>query len=353
MRGHGHDRPGPIRHEDVVRHPDRYPLAVDRVESEPSGRDAGLLALRRKAIDITRLTRARHVLAHLGLLLLGRDPFHQRMLRGQHHERGSEQRVRPRGVDAHRLALQTDHGEVDLCPLAAPDPVGLHDPHLGRPLVQQRQVVEQTIRILSDTEKPLLEVALLDLDVRMAPAPSVDDLLVREHCLIYRAPVDGGHRTVGQPALVEQQEEPLGPPVVIRQAAGDLPVPVIKDSQHLQLASGLLDIAEGPRLRVHAAPFHGGVLRGQPERVPAKRMEHLEALHPLHACQHVTHHVIAGVADREVARWVRVHDEVVVLRVGRVVRSLHDPVFGPHLLPLGLDVLGYVAMSGWAHALES
>src|SRR5207302_11160765 len=85
-----------------------------------------------------------------------------------------------------------------------------------------------------------------------------------------------------------------------------------------------------------------------PERVPAERMQHLETLHPLHARQDVAHHVVARMPDGQVARRIRVHDQVVVLRLGRAVGSLHHPAFGPDLLPPGLDLLRYVGATAGA-----
>src|SRR5256886_12328479 len=72
--------------------------------------------------------------------------------------------------------------------------------------------------------------------------------------------------------------------------------------------------------------LHGGVLGGQPEGVPPKRMQHLEALHALHAREDVPHHVVAGVPDREVAGWIRIHDQVVVDRKSTRLNSSHSQI---------------------------
>ena len=168
-------------------------------------------------------------------------------------------------------------------------------------MLQLRQVVEQALGVIGDPEEPLLEVALLHLDVLMAPAAAVDDLLVGEHRLVDRAPVDRGHRAVGKTALVEQQEQPLGPPVVVRRARCDLAVPVVEDAQHLQLARALGDVLPGPGFGMQPRPLHGRVLRRQAKGVPSKRVQHLEPLHSLHAREDVAHHIVARVADGQVA----------------------------------------------------
>ena len=208
-----------------------------------------------------------------------------------------------------------------------------------RPLVQQREVGEQPLRIVGDLQKPLLEVALLDLDIRVPPAPSVDHLLVGKHRLVDRTPVDGRHRPVREAALEHEQEEPLRPLVVVGHAAGDLAVPVVEDPHHLEVALAPGDVVECPSLGMQAGVLHRRVFRRQTERVPAKWVQHLEALHPFHPRERVAHHVVARVAHVQVTRGIRIHDQVVVLRLRRVVRRLHDPALGPDLLPLRLDVL--------------
>ena len=277
------------------------------------------------------------------------------MLGRQDHERRPEQRVRARGVDPDRLPGHAIDREVDLGPHAPADPVRLHDPHLLRPLVELRQVVQQTVRVVGDLQKPLLEVALFDLDVGVAPAPPVDHLLVGEHRLVDRAPVDRSHRAIRQAALQHQQEQPLRPPVVIGLAGGDLAVPVVEDAHQLQLALALGDVVARPLRGMQSAPaLHRRVLGRQAERVPAEGMQDLESLHPLHPRQHVAHDVVARMPDRQVTRWVRVHDEVVELRLRRAVGRRQDAAVGPGLLPLRLDLLGYVdATAGTAdHELQ-
>ena len=61
-----------------------------------------------------------------------------------------------------------------------------------------------------------------------------------------------------------------------------------------------------------------GVLRRQAERVPAERMQHVEAAHPLRARHHVADDVVADVADVRVARRVGEHLQAVELRPRRV-----------------------------------
>ena len=342
MRGHGHDRAGAVCDQHVVGDPDRDLLSVHRVDREAARRDPGLVPLGGHALDLRLLARLLDVLAHSRPMLFGRDLLDERVLRRENHERRAEQRVGSRRVDAHHLVGKPVDREIDLGAHAPPDPVGLHDADLLRPLVEQRQIIEQPVGVIRDLQEPLLEVALLDLDVGMPPAPPVDDLLVGQHGLVDRAPVDRRHRAVGKPSFQHQQEQPLRPPVVVGLAGGDLAVPVVEDPRHLQLALALRDVFDRPCPRVQSAALHRRVLGRQSKRVPAKRMQHLEALHALHAREHVAHHVVAQMTDRQVARRIGVHHEVVELRLRRAVGRLHDPALDPDLLPLGLDLLRYV-----------
>ena len=293
MRGHGHDRARAVCDQDIVRNPDRDPLAVERVDRETAGRNSRLFALGRHALDLGLLARLLDVLAHPGSMLFRRHALDQRVLRGQDHERRPEQSVRSRRIDAHRLARHPIDGKVDLGAHAATDPVGLHDADLVRPLVEQGDVVEQPVCIVGDLQEPLLQVALLDLHVGMPPAAPVDHLLVGEHGLVDRAPVDRRHRAIRQAAFQHQQEQPLRPPVVVRLAAGDLAVPVVEDSRHRQLALTFRDVFEGPGPRMQIAALHRRVLGWQAKCIPPKRMQNLEPLHALHAREHITHHIVA------------------------------------------------------------
>ena len=349
VRGHGHDGAGPVGGQHVVRDPDGDPLAVDRVDRLRADRHPGLLALGRQALDLGLPPRPLDIGPHRLAVLGSGHLVHERVLRRQDHEGHAKQGVRARGVDAHRLGLAFDR-EVDLHAVAAPDPVRLHGPDLLRPGLQHRQVVQQPVGVLPDLEEPLLQVALLDRHVGMSPAGAVDDLLVRQHGLVHRAPVDRRQCTIRQPHLVEEQEQPLRPAVVVGVAGRDLPPPVVEDADHGQLLFGPGDVLQRPLARVRAR-LHGGVLRGQAEGVPAERVEHLVTAHPLEPAEQVTDHVVPHVPHVQIAAGVGIHDEVVVGRPVRDVGCLHHPALAPDLLPLGLDRLGHVAaaLAGCSH----
>ena len=84
------------------------------------------------------------------------------------------------------------------------------------------------------------------------------------------------------------------------------------------------------------------LLGGQAERVPAHRVQHVEAAHALVARDDVGRGVALGVADvQPVARRVREHVEHVVLRAAtcRPSRACERSVALPVGLPLGFDFL--------------
>ena len=76
--------------------------------------------------------------------------------------------------------------------------------------LEQLHLLEQAVGVRRDAEEPLL-VLRFDLEAAALAAP-VDDLLVGEHGLVVRAPVDGRFLSVRETRLVELEEEPLGPP---------------------------------------------------------------------------------------------------------------------------------------------
>ena len=142
----------------------------------------------------------------------GREPENVGMLGRHHEERRAEQRVRPRCehrvVDPELLAAERHLGAC-----AATDPVALHRLDVLGP-VDRVEVVEQPLGVVGDPEEPLLELPDLD-EVPAALAAAVDHLLVGEHRLVVRAPLDRRLLAVRETALEQLQEDPLGPAVVL------------------------------------------------------------------------------------------------------------------------------------------
>ena len=145
------------------------------------------------------------------------------------------------------------------------------------------------------------------------------------------------------PGVEELQEDPLRPAVVVGVGGGDLAAPVVGEAEHLDLAPMLAMFRSVVIARVDAG-LDGVLLGGQAEGVPAHRVQHVAAPHPLVAGEDVGGDVALGVADVQArAAGVGEHVEHVELGPGRVEARLarvgraEGPVLGPVRLPLRLD----------------
>ena len=169
----------------------------------------------------------------------------QRMVGRDRHELRAEQRVRTGRIDfelgrpgspasapsvAGSTTKRTDKA------LRAPDPVALHEADLFRPAVETVEARQQIVRIIGDLEEPLGEFALLD-DRPGTPAAPVDHLLVGEHRLIDRVPIDLRLLARDQAGVEEIQEQLLLMLIVARIAGRDLARPVERQAHRLQLGA--------------------------------------------------------------------------------------------------------------------
>jgi hypothetical protein len=211
------------------------------------------------------------------------------------------------------------------------------------------EVRQQATRVVGDPEEPLLEEALLHHRAA-GLARTADHLLVGEHGLVERAPVHGALLLVGEPLLVELQEDPLRPLVVARVSGGELVAPVHHEPGALQLPAEVVDVARDQLCRMDAN-LDGEVLRVDAERVVAERLEDGVPLQPLESSIDVVPREREEVAHMEPlgARVGEHHQRIERLRptleVG-VVRAVPFPVG----LPLPFDGGGIVAgrlVAGW------
>jgi hypothetical protein len=138
------------------------------------------------------------------------------------HVGRAENRVGPSGKDGNSLAAR--RLEVQLGAFTPADPVPLQQDGGLRP-VDLVEVLEESLRILRDPEKPLVQEALLDWRVTALAAP-VDHLLVGEDGLVLGAPIHGRALLVRQARLEQLQEKPLGPLVVGGIGGRELVAPV-------------------------------------------------------------------------------------------------------------------------------
>ena len=223
VRRTAEDRAGAVVHEHEVGDVDRELLIRgQRVAAAQAGVVADLLRL----LDRLLAGRGLGALGDEGrdARVLRRQLAAQRVIGGERHEARAEQRVGPRGEHLERVRAADDR-KPDPRALGAADPFLLHQANLGRPAVQGRERVQQLLIVGRDPEEPLGELAPLDHGAR-APAPTVDHLLVREHRLVDRVPVDPRLLAIDQPRLEEIEKHRLLVAVVRRIAGRDLPRPV-------------------------------------------------------------------------------------------------------------------------------
>ncbi len=280
------------------------------------------------------------------------------MLGRQHHVGGAEQGVRSGGEDGDGLVAQR---EVDARALAAADPVPLLQLD-GLGPVQRVQVVDQPVGVGGDPHVPLAQPGLEDGEVA-ALGPAVGgDLLVGQYGAQPGAPVHRRVRGVRQPVLVQRvgplgrgqsgpgaaagdltgavleggdqlgdrpgllrvgvvpgvvdlQEDPLGPLVVVRVDRGERPALVVAQAQPAQLDLHVLDVGLGRDARVRAG-LHGVLLGRQAEGVEAQGVQDVVAGHPLVAGEDVGGDVPERVSD-------------VQARTGGVREHVHDELLGP------------------------
>jgi hypothetical protein len=115
------------------------------------------------------------------------------------------------------------------------------------------------------------------------------------------------------PGVVELQEDPLRPFEIFRIGRIDFTIPVIAESQHLDLATKSGDIL-GRGLARMRARLDGVLLGREPESVPAHGVHDVEATHALVTGENIGRGVAFGMADVQAgSAGVREHIEDVIL----------------------------------------
>src|SRR5580658_3822371 len=136
--------------------------------------------------------------------MLGRE-LHRGRAEDGINTRGKDADGRARGTKP-SMRLRVVELEIDQGALAAADPVALHGADFFRPASELVEIAQQLVGILGDAQEPLLELALFNARIFVAPAASVNDLLVGQHGGALRAPVDFAFLAIGQSLLVELEK---------------------------------------------------------------------------------------------------------------------------------------------------
>ncbi len=168
---------------------------------------------------------------------------------------------------------------------------------------------------------------------------AVDHLLIRQYSLTVVAPVDRGFFAIGESLLVEVEEPPLCPAVVVGVAGGDLARPVVAKAETFNLTGEVGDVCVGGLVGVDAC-LDRVVLRGQTEGIPAHGVEDLLAVHARLATDDVGRGVALGVSDVETCTTgIRKHIQHVVFFFFGILLCFKEFFLSPVFLPLGFDLL--------------
>ena len=93
--------------------------------------------------------------------------------------------------------------------------------------------------------------------------------------------------------------------------------------------------------------FDRGVFRRQTEGVPSHRVQHVEALRRLVACDHVSERVIPDVSHMDASRRIREHLQHVILLLAGVDIDLEAAGVRPRGLPSCFAFLHVISRHGW------
>ena len=137
--------------------------------------------------------------------------------------------------------------------------------------------------------------------------------------------------------LVELEEDPLRPAVVIRVGRIDDAIPVKAVAQHFELAGKVLDVLLRHDGRMDVV-LDGEVLGRQAEGIKADRIEDVVTLHPLFPADNVHRRKRARMADVQTGRRrIRELDQAVELRPRVAGDGGVGLFFFPLFLPFALN----------------
>ena len=336
VAGHGHDCAGAVVGKHKVANEHGHFLAVHRVD--------GVHALKPTAGLTLIQVGAVHVALFQGLVDVGLNlfpvlnPIHQALddlaVGGQHHEGDAVDGFDTGGVDgefpaAHQLEVHLHAGRLA-------DPVALNLLGGFGP-VDLVQAVQQLLSKGGLVDDPLHHI-FLDNGIAATLGLAVNDFVITQHRAQLLAPVHGHLNALGVTLFVELLENPLGPLVEGRVGGGDHFRPVIVKAQLLELLGEGLDILLGEAVGV-VAGIHSVLLGRQTEGVIAHGVQHVVALHPLHAGHDVGGRVALGMARVQAhAGRIREHIQHIILRSAEIPHvRVEGVVFLPVFLPLGFN----------------
>ena len=111
-----------------------------------------------------------------------------RMLRGDGKKGYAVKRVEPGRKDVD-VRIESFDAKSECGAFTAADPVALHRPRAFGPAGELIEALQQAVGIGRNAQEPLRQVAPFD-EMLATPAAPIDDLLVGEHGLVVRTPID-------------------------------------------------------------------------------------------------------------------------------------------------------------------
>ncbi len=266
--------------------------------------------------------------------------FGNRVIGRNTNEGRTHQSIRARGVNLNRL---TSIGafERELQAAGFADPVGLHQLHLGGPIIEVIDAVQQITSHVRNLKEPLGQFAAFNVCTR-APTFAVDHLFVCQNGHIDRVPVHHGVLAVDQTLVQHIDEQRLLLAVVFGIAGCELTAPVDRQAKRFHLAAHVGDVLVCPILGV-AARCHRGVFRGHTKCVPAHWVQDVVTRRHFETRYHVAHGVVPHVTHMDAARRVGEHLEHVVFRLCLIAFCGEYASLFPGGLPFLFDISGGIA----------
>ena len=342
MRGYGHDGAVAVSPEDVVGHPYFQRLTVDGVDDVSSGRHT--FFLHRRHVCFGDGSGLAFVDEGGKRRVIDGGSGRQRVFGGNGEVGRAKQGVGAGGEDLHVVLVGAEagaavctQGKAHVHAARFANPVALHGFDALRPAVEGVQIAQQFFGVVGDAEVVHRNLALL-YQRAAAPAAAVNDLFVGKHGLVHRIPVHRAVFAVYQPFFKETGKQPLLPAVVVGLAGGEFARPVDSKAERFQLVFHVVDVAVGPG-GGRDLVVHRRVFRRHAEGVPAHRLQHVFAAHPLVAGDDVADGVVAHVPHVQAAGRIGEHRQAVEFFARGVSHGAERLVFFPGFLDGGFEGL--------------
>ena len=256
------------------------------------------------------------------------------------HKRRAHERVGAGCVDFDLVESiwRTHCVKAELKAAGFADPVGLHQLHFGRPVVQAIKGCQQFIGEIADFEEPLGEFTSFNQRARAPAAPCLN-LFVGQNGHIDGIPVHHRVLAVDQPFFHHIEEKCLLLAVVFGVTGRKFAGPVEREPERHHLCLHVCDVLVGPFAGVDFA-FHRCVFGRQTKGIPAHRVQYVVPRCHLIPRDHVAHCIVAHVAHVDAPRRIGEHFQHVILGFIGAAIGFEQAGFGPSLLPFAFNVCG-------------